>query len=150
MRLHDLGQRHLHRRHPLSALVQPLVVGPLRPAAVGEDRRAARGLSLPRPRVALDGQLVRCCAALAVEEAGDVLLALGIVADDLDSAPIRVASAAVGGVEDEEPASRLLVDVAGEYPDRRRLRSGHGVSLVDPLPDNDVQLTVLCTRPGLL
>src|SRR5215212_3002443 len=130
---------------PLSALVQPLVVRGLRPAAVGEHRRTARALPPPAPGVALYGQLVRAHVTLAVEEAGDVPPARRVAAYDLDSAPWEIPRAAVGGVEDEESPRRPLVDVAGEYLGGRRDLGCHGVALVDPLADDDVPL---CSAPG--
>ena len=80
------------------------MVGRLHFSVVGEYRRAAGILSSPRPRVALNVQLVRGCIALTVEEVGEVLLALLIVADDFGATDVGPPHAPVRGVEDEKPS----------------------------------------------
>lgn len=146
LRLLDLGKRHLHRRHPVPTVIQAHVVG-LKPlAVVGELRRAAYLLSLPRPGVTLDAQLFRDQVALAVEVVRAVHIARIVVADDLGTAHIRVSHTAVRRVKDEKPARHPLVDVAREYLDGGRIRARHGMHLGDPPADEHVQEFVLGSR----
>src|SRR5205823_14234012 len=120
----------------------------LRFATVGEDRGAACLLSFPGPRVTLHRQLMRTEVALAVKEVRPVRLARRIVADDLRSPHIAVPDAAIGGMENEEPARHPFVDITGQDLDGRRVRAGDGVALVDPLADKDVQALVRGARHG--
>ena len=69
--------------------------------AASKSGRNGEILCLPGPPVPLNGQFVRCCVALTVEEAGDVLAARFVATDDLGTAHIEVTDAAISGVQDE-------------------------------------------------
>jgi hypothetical protein len=83
---------------------------------------------------------------LAVEEVGGVLAALRVVAEDLHTADVQIADAAVGGVKHGEPARNPFVDVAGDDLRAGRVRYCHGLALVDPLADEHLEPGVLGAR----
>ena len=85
-----------------------------------------------------------------VEDKGEVLFVLLVVADDFGATDVGASHAPVRGVEDEKPARHPFVDVVGEYLDGRCIRGRNGIPLVDPLADDDPQEFVLGPRPGLL
>ena len=66
--LADLGEDHLHRGHPVSILVEALVVSSLCVAVFAEHRGAAGVGVLEDPGFAVEDQLASARVALAVEE----------------------------------------------------------------------------------
>src|SRR5436190_2773568 len=113
----DPGQGHVHGGDPVPMLVQALVVGRLRFGMVSEDRRAAGLLSGPFPGVAASRELMDTDMALTVKEVRAVLLARGVVADDLCSTHIDVPDTTIGGVKHKKPTWHPFVHIAGQDRD---------------------------------
>ncbi len=108
-------------------------------AILGEHRRATSRVSLPCPAISLGRQFGFVNIARAVEEAGKVFLSHGVVAQNFHTAHVHVTDATVSSMKHKKSAWQPLVDVAGRYFERWRLRRFHGVSLIHPLANEDVQ-----------
>src|SRR5262249_34898325 len=80
---------------------------------------------------------------LAVEQMRTVFVRRLVIADDLDAATAELADAAVGGVDDEEPAGRPLVHVRGRDHQARAAVVVEHVPLVDPAAYPGVECLVL-------